>query len=66
MTKYEIVKLPGASSDLVENALNKRAEEGFILEFVDNGWFIMAKWEEDEKKEKWYIRKKEKRKPGRI
>lgn len=48
MTKYEIVKLPGASPDLVTAALNKRAKEGFILEFVDNGWFVLAKWEEDE------------------
>jgi len=47
MMTYKIVKLPGASADLVEIALNKRAREGFTVEFVDNGWFIMSKWDYD-------------------
>ena len=47
MIKYKIVKLAGASPDLVEKALNKRAEDGFYVEFVDNGWFVLSKWELD-------------------
>jgi len=47
MTKYDIIKLPGASPDLVKKALNDRSEEGWILEFVDNGWFILARWEDE-------------------
>jgi flavin-binding protein dodecin len=48
MMKYKIVKLPGASPEVIEEALNKRAEDGFTLEFVDSGWFILSQWDYDD------------------
>ena len=48
MMKYKIVKLAGASPEVIEEALNKRSKDGFYVEFVDNGWFIMSKWDPDE------------------
>lgn len=47
MREYKIVKLHGASPEVMEMALNKRAKEGFYLEFVDSGLFILSKWTED-------------------
>ncbi len=51
MMKYEVVKLPGASPELIKEALNRRAEKGFLLEFVDAGWFIMSQWDHSEDEE---------------
>lgn len=59
MMKYKIVKLPGASPDLVEIALNKRAEEGFTVEFVDNGWFVMSQWDYDEDEDTDQVKNKD-------
>jgi len=47
MREYKIVKLHGASPEVMEMALNKRAKEGFYLEFVDSGLFILSKWTDD-------------------
>ena len=49
MIKYKVIKNAGAKPGSIEKWLNQYAEEEFYLEFVDNGYFVMAKWESEEK-----------------
>lgn len=45
MKKYKIIKQPGTSADVLENALNKADEEGYELKFLDSGFFVMIRKE---------------------
>jgi hypothetical protein len=47
MMKYKLVRKPGAPASAVENALNEAAEEGYCVEFVTNGDYLMSLWADD-------------------
>ena len=45
MYTYKVIRKPGSSADAVSRALCEAAKEGWYLEFVDNGDYVMAKWD---------------------
>lgn len=47
MMKYKLIRKPGAPSLAVENALNEAAEEGYYVEFVTNGDYLMSLYIDD-------------------
>lgn len=53
MVEYKLFKLRSASKNLasVNKGLNKLAEEGWIIEFFDDSWIIMARIKEKEEED---------------
>ncbi len=53
MVEYKLFKLRSAAANLasVNKGLNELAEEGWLIEFFDSGWILMARIKEKEEED---------------